>query len=216
MNRGQFFSLTSILLILLLVSVFLSQVRQVRTTGELRVDRAQMGVLQHHAANMRYLDIPAMLRTSTRFALTNYTATNPGMESLTYENLTDIMRDGVFEGSTVMSSDLTTNSQLDRVSIHFPGVAQDAVALNYSLRQTDQPDPWKLRFTYNASYRIRGDRATIRDTRVYNVTVRAISITHPRYGSRIHGDWVVNNTECIVNDIFSNATLCTGKNLQPP
>lgn len=214
MKQGQFFSLTSALLIIILLSVYTARVSQVQDDEAFRVQRSQVGVLKHQAENFRSLDIPNALRTSSRFALSEYT--EDSSSKLSYHNLTDIMVDGSLGNRDVMDGALSTSAQFDRVTTNFPALSADDVQVSYELLDASQDSPWTLQFTYNVSYMLRGDDVVTGDTVVYTVSISTETLTHPRYGSRITKGWVVNGTGCVVTDLFQEAIPCAGNNLSPP
>ncbi len=216
MKRGQFFSLASLFLILGLLTIYFTLVDKVKEDEQFRVERAQHSLFKNVASNLHRLDIPHALRTSARFALTHYT---DQQGTVNYTELASVMRNGSHKGTQYISEDLTTTAQIQRVTTTFPALRDDDISVNYSLIGADQERHRAIQLSFNVSYELHGQQAIIRNHDIYNISIRAESITHPKYNAPILPTWEKNSTDCLVTDIFADnapSINCNGYNLNPP
>lgn len=211
MRKAQFFSLTGVLLIVLLVVMIRTISGLLVEQQEFRAERSQVKALDNFARNFENLDVPQMLDSTARFALVSATA--DGDAQLTGPELVALMRSGDarFTG---------TDDQFNIVEQTMPTGGIDGITLDYRLVGVEQPDPWTMLLDFRFDYTIDANNARWSGTDLeHQVQVPVIGITHPDYGQIIQEDWtaVTSGTDCVIHDVFDVALIgsCSDRQVEP-
>jgi len=190
--------------------MFYSYKTHIDEQERLRISRAQLTVMSSFAQNFASLDIPNMLQTSARLALTGRSQT--GSFPINENQFVDIMQDGAAGGTTYFPPTYGTDEQLARVISTVP-FAQN-IQFTYRLTSVQQtaPDTFLLRFS--VTYLVQANDVSWMETdREYEVQVTAYSVKHPTYNAIIDETWV-ETTGCLAELLFTITPSCSG-NLKP-
>jgi hypothetical protein len=214
MRRGQFFSLTSGLLIVLLLIIFFARSSALEEQMNFRATRAQVGLMAGFAQNFGTLDVPRMLQTGSRLALTSRSAASPS--AVTYAEFVDIMRDGEAAGTTYFSPLYGTDSQFASTKATLPFSASEPMYFNYTLLDVEQVSPDTLLLHFSVNYYLSANGVAWRaQNKLYDVNISVYSVTSPTYSMVIDKTWSPSSSGCLAQELFSSAGSCS-YNLIPP
>ncbi len=213
-KKGIFFSITA-LLIIMLISMFFSN-REIVLDKEKdnRVERLKTKVIENFASDFKDDYSYLILSTSARYSLRNRTKDNSS--KFTKYELEEIMKNGNYLGQDYVSNAYTTTSVFN-YSLSALSFKMENTDFDFSIIKVEQKsyDKLTILFHYNYSFTSSGIRL-YNDGLNLSMEISLNSLYHPAYGMVIDDSWTENSTGgCYVQEIMTDAEDCSGLDIMP-
>ena len=198
-KQAQFYSLTAVLLIIILLALTQAQFAQTTAQEETRVHTAQTTTLNHFAKNFDTLEIPLMLRQSTQQALAKEGPYSP-------QTLAEEMNQGDFG--------VEEHIEIIQKTLGFTQPDQ-AITLQYTLTQVKQINSYEVELIFETNHTITNQQTTYtRENQQRTITIHLNGAIHPgydqnQYDIRINQDNWKERTDmtCAAQHLFTGVDI---------
>jgi ribosomal protein L31 len=214
-KKGQFFSLGTFLLLVVLVLIFSYSAINRKNTEDFQVQRLKTAVMSNFVDEFEKEYAYKILETAAKPSMSAYLEdySNP----MSFDDFTTIMKTGRFgDHSFPALASLTTNSTLKRVlsTVTFnTGIRSE---FDYTLDEAQMIAPDKMKLSFTFRYSFTSDKSTWNNSNIkVDMIMDVYSLNHPVY-RQIIGDYWVQDTggTCLARQIFTNGDNCIF-NLKP-
>lgn len=214
-RKGQFFSIGTFLLILVLILIFSYSSIHREKTESFQVQRLKTAVMSNFVEEFEEEYVYKIFETAAKPSMMAYL--DDYSAPLDFDEFTGIMKNGQLNGNSFHSlQNLNTDSTLRRILSTVTFSAGVEPEFTYALERARMisNDKMNLSFVYNYSFKSDGSVWSNRDVKI-ELTINVYSLNHPFHRQIINNYWVPDaESVCLARQIFVMGDNC-GYNMKP-
>jgi hypothetical protein len=206
-KKGVFYTLSVIIIIIILLAVFSNRLFVLNKEEEFNLDRAKIIVMDQFIGDFDSYYAKNILETATKPALISLTSSSFILYS--DSDLIDLMKTGD-NGVATMDDIYSTNNNFNQ-SLRTLTFQLDDETFKYVIVNITQIDYKTIMLNFNVSYSFTSFDTTWKKTgKIINITVPISGLWHPSYpATPIDTDWVENiaPVNCYIEQLFNSSII---------